>query len=153
MSRLIRGHGNKSAGYPLVNLDRIVKFQPVTQDGKTIAYDCKGEDGETITRVDEIEAESLEDDCGPIFPNLNPNITLITFWEKEDGMAEVVRYPIVAWRYIGNGFTVPISFECIPSEGDYCIQYDSRFHFPEDCTFDRIEDVLSHFNERKRKNA
>jgi hypothetical protein len=135
MSHFVKGFGNKTQGYPRINLDHVVTLRPRRVDGDE-AFACIGADGESLGTI------ALDDLPEPtvIVPNTAP-ITLLQWYlndEDEDDSVAFQRYTVLAWCIKGEDLAEPICCTGLYLRGypPYCYEQrtgdDVSYLFPMD---------------------
>lgn len=114
MARFVSAFGNKTFGFPRLNLDHVAKLRQVT-DKKAVedngpCFDCEGRDGEVIGRV---AAEHVEPE--PRIVANHEACDLVEFFLDVDGEEKrlgVARTPVLAWKVEGDR-VAPVT--CMPA--------------------------------------
>src|SRR5262245_55887462 len=95
---IVDGYGNKTVGYPKINLDHVVEFRPFKNDFGMIAYKCYATNGAEIGAV---AGYQLKTEPSGVVADSTGTI-LIGFWLDNDGVLTLCRYPVIAWSVLGT---------------------------------------------------
>jgi hypothetical protein len=144
MANFVDGFGNKSRGYPLINLDQVAVLRPRKHDGWQ-SFECFDAENRCLGSISSDTLDELTNRQRLVIPN-TAGIVLLSFQEDDthESGIEMDRYAVLAWRVEGT-WPTPIILEEI-HEGDiYCYEQRIGDHlsyiFPSYPTLTTIEEA------------
>lgn len=132
MSHFVQGFGNKTIGFPLINLDLVQELRPDKDpNGKTVSYRCYNVNDELVGRISTYNVPEKTH----VIPNTQPAIRFLSIWLEDDGSLCKTEYPIIGWVLDGTYFHEPLITESLDDFPFWCLTDENAWWVPNECHF------------------
>ena len=123
MARFIQAFGNKTRGFPLINLDHIAELRDAGSDnnGDQRGLDAFNSEGVRVGRIGQHDVDQSQG----VTVTASPNIFLLHPYFDEDAKdnPRIIfhRLLVVAW-VVEFGEATPVTYEALPTFGEWFLE-------------------------------